>query len=193
MTTTDTTLSGFTVTDAALAKIREVMSQQQLEADEKNLRIFVEGGGGGGCCGGGPSFGLAFDRAQAEDTKFQHGGMTVIVDPMSLPYCAGATVDYLDTPEVQGFKVNAPALAKQESGGCGSGGGGGCGSGGGAGGGGGGGGGCGSGGGGGCGSGAEASHDHSHGAEAAHGHSHGGETAHGHSHAAKPKGGGCCG
>jgi iron-sulfur cluster assembly accessory protein len=166
--TTTATGSGLTITDMALTKIREVMAQQTLEADEKNLRVFVEGGGG--CCGGGPSFGLAFDRAQEGDAKFTHGGMNVIIDPMSLPFCAGATIDYLDTPEVQGFKVNAPAMAKQSSGGgCG---GGSCGSGGG------GGGGCGSGGGG-CGCGTGASHEHSHAAKSS-GHSHGG-------------GGGCCG
>jgi iron-sulfur cluster assembly accessory protein len=148
MSTADVTVTGLTITDAALAKIREVMAQQKLEADERNLRIFVEGGG---CCGGGPSFGLAFDRAQDDDAKFQHGGMNVIVDPMSLPFCTGATVDYLDTPEVQGFKVNAPAMQQMQSGGgCSSGG---CGSGGG-------GGGCGSGG---CSTESEASHGHSHG------------------------------
>lgn len=163
--TSTTTLTGFTITDTALAKIREVMGQQQLEADEKNLRVFVEAGGG--CCGGGPSFGLAFDRAQDGDASHAIGGLTVIVDPMSLPYCAGATIDYIDTPQMQGFKVNAPAMQKQESQGCGSGGGGcGCGSG---------------GGGGGCGSGAGASHGHSHGEE--HGHAHGGGGG----------GGGCCG
>jgi iron-sulfur cluster assembly accessory protein len=153
--TATTPSTGLTITDAALAKIREVMTQQSLEADEKNLRIFVEGGGG--CCGGGPSFGLAFDRAQDADAKFSHGGMNVIVDPMSLPFCAGATIDYIDTPEVQGFKVNAPAMQKMSEGGCsssgcGSGGGGGCG-----------------GGGGGCGSGEGHSHSH-----AEKSHSHGG-------------------
>lgn len=157
-TPTSTTAPAMTISDSALAKIRDVMAQQQLEADERNLRVFVEGGG---CCGGGPSFGLAFDKATDEDTKFTLGGMNVIVDPMSLPYCAGATIDYLDGPEVQGFKVNAPAMQQQTGGGCSSGG---CGSGGG----GGGGGGCGSGGGGGCGSGGGHSH------EAAKGHSHGG-------------------
>jgi iron-sulfur cluster assembly accessory protein len=158
MTASTTPTIGLTISDAALAKIREVMSQQQLADDEKNLRVFVEGGGG--CCGGGPSFGLAFDRAQDVDAKFTLGGMNVVVDPMSLPFCAGATIDYLDTPEIQGFKVNAPAMQKQAEAGCGSGGGGGgCGSGGG---GGGGGGGC-------CGSGG--GETHSHGAK---GHSHGG-------------------
>ena len=142
--TTTTTNAGFTITDAALAKIREVMAQQQLDTEERNLRVFVEAGGG--CCGGGPSFGLAFDRAQADDAKFTHGDMSVVVDPMSLPFCAGATIDYLDTPEIQGFKVDAPAMKKAEGSSCGSGGGGGCGS-----------------GGGGCGSGQEHAHGHSHG------------------------------
>jgi iron-sulfur cluster assembly accessory protein len=146
---TSATTPNLTITDTALTKIREVMAQQKLDADEKNLRVFVESGGG--CCGGGPSFGLAFDRAQDGDSKFALGGMNVIVDPTSLPYCAGATIDYIDTPQMQGFKVNAPAMQKESSG-CGSGG---CG--------------CGSGGGGGgCGSG----QGHSHGQE--HGHSHGG-------------------
>jgi len=162
MTTQTTPSIGLTITDAALVKIREVLAQQQLEADEKNLRVFVEGGGGG-CCGGGPSFGLAFDKAQDVDAKFTLGGMSVVVDPMSLSYCTGATIDYLDTPEVQGFKVTAPALQKESSG-CGSGGCG-CSDGGG------GGGGCGSGGGGGCGSGQSQGHSH---AEKGHGHSHGG-------------------
>ena len=119
---TATTTPTLTITDAALAKIREVMSQQQLEADEKNLRIFVDGGGG--CCGGGPSFGLAFDRLQEGDAKLQQAGMTIVIDPASLPFCSGATVDYVDTPEIQGFKVDAPAmkaLQEQQSGGCGGG------------------------------------------------------------------------
>ncbi len=114
-----------TITPAALAKIREVMAQQKLEADERNLRVFVEGGGG--CCGGGPSFGLAFDKAQDDDAKFAIGGMDVVVDPMSLSFCTGATIDYIDTPQVQGFKVSAPAMQRESSGcgggSCGSGGG----------------------------------------------------------------------
>jgi iron-sulfur cluster assembly accessory protein len=177
MTATGTTTT-FTITDAALAKIREAMSQQQLASDENNLRVFVDGGGG--CCGGGPQFGLAFDKAQDGDARFEHGGMNVVIDPMSLPFVAGATIDFVDTPEVQGFKVSAPAMQKMAQGGCSSGG---CGCG--ANESGGGGGGCGSGGGG-CGSGGGHSHEHG-GAE----HSHGGGHAHGgHSHGGG--GGGCC-
>lgn len=160
----------FTITESALGQVREIMTQQQLAAEERNLRVFVEGGG---CCGG-VGFGLAFDAFQEGDVRLERGGLTVVIDAASLPHVQGVTIDFVNTPEVQGFKVSAPAMAK---GGCGSGGGGGgCGSGGG-------GGGCGCGtgsgsgacgtgsGGGGCGSGG--------------GHAHGGHAHGGH-------GGGCC-
>jgi iron-sulfur cluster assembly accessory protein len=127
---TDTTLE-FTITEAAIAQVRTIMAQQTLDADERNLRIFVEGGG---CCGG-VGFGLAFDRATPEDVKLERSGLTVVVDPQSLSYVQGATIDFVDTPEVTGFKVSAPPT--KAGGGCSSGscgpegeGGGGCGSGG---------------------------------------------------------------
>ena len=135
------TLVEFTITESAIAQVRTIMTQQTLEADERNLRIFVDGGGG--CCGGGVGFGLAFDRAQPDDVKLERAGLLVVIDPQSLPYVHGATIDFVDTPEVTGFKVSAPQMKSQ--GGCGSGGGGG---------------GCGSGG---CSTGAETEHGHSHG------------------------------
>lgn len=164
---TQTTLD-FTITDAAVAQVRTIMAQQTLDADERNLRVFVEGGG---CCGG-VGFGLAFDRAQPDDVKLERSGLTVVVDPQSLPFVQGATIDFVDTPEVTGFKVSAPPMAGGgcSSGSCGPegghshGGGGGCGSGGG---------GCGCGtgqGSGACGSGASQGHAHG-----------------------KKSGGGCCG
>jgi len=132
-----------TITESALEKVREIMAQQELPEEERNLRIFVDGGG----CGG-PGFGMAFDRAQQDDVRLERGGMAVVVDPRSLPYVEGATIDYLDEGEVQGFKVSNPNLAaggcgcssqEQQSNGCGSGG---------------------------CGSGSDGGHEH--------GHSHGG-------------------
>lgn len=122
----------FTMTDAAVAQVKSIMAEQTLEPDEKNLRIFVEGGG---CCGG-VGFGLAFDRAQPDDAKIVRGDLTVVVDPRSLPYVMGATIDFVNTPEQQGFKVSAPPMQMGgcSSGSCGPSSGGGCGSGGGGGG-----------------------------------------------------------
>jgi iron-sulfur cluster assembly accessory protein len=141
--TPETTTMPVTLSPSAAVKILEVMRQQEgLTAAEQNLRLFVEGGG----CGG-PAFGLVFDKAEKDDVRYDCEGVSIVVDPLSLPYLQGASVDYVETPEVTGFKVTAPNAAAM-------GGGGGCGSGG-----------CGSGGGGGGGCGTDA-HDHA-------GHDHG--------------------
>jgi len=187
MSSTETQVE-FTITEAAVGQVREIMSQQEIGAGEQNLRVFVEGGG---CCGG-VGFGLAFDTAQEGDVRLERSGLSVVIDPMSLPYVNGVTIDFVNTPEVQGFKVSAPPMPKSGGGCCSSSaeessGGGGCGSGGG-------GGGCGCGtgkGSGSCGSGGGASHEHSHGGGHGHehgGHGHGGGGGGGHGGG----GGGCC-
>jgi len=112
-TSTDTTIEPVVLTPLAATKILEVMgSQRELEADEYNLRLFVEGGG----CGG-PSFGIVFDKAADDDVHFDCEGVHILVDPLSLPHVAGAHVDFVETLEVTGFKVTAP---NAQSGGCGS-------------------------------------------------------------------------
>jgi iron-sulfur cluster assembly accessory protein len=107
-----------TVTEAAVAKVREALAEQSdLGPGETNLRVFVQQGG---CCG--PSIGLAFDAAAADDVRCESSGMTVVVDPVSLPHVRGAVIDYVDTPEVSGFKVTVPhdeAASCCSGGGCG--------------------------------------------------------------------------
>lgn len=106
----------FTMTEAAVAEVRAIMAQQKLEADEQNLRIFVEGGG---CCGG-VGFGLAFDRAQPDDVRLDRNGLAIVIDPNSAPFVHGATIDFVNTPDMKGFKVSAPPM-KMGGGGCGGG------------------------------------------------------------------------
>ncbi len=94
------------LSDTAVAKIREVMEQHEgLQADECNVRLFVDGGG----CSG-PSFGLAFDRRQDGDVVTEQGGLTILVDPASAPYVHGATVEFIETPQISGFRVTNPRL-----------------------------------------------------------------------------------
>lgn len=152
MSTAETTLE-LILTDSAVAKVTELLREQDIPAAESHLRLFVSGGG----CGG-PSFGLAFDKFEDGDAQIALAGLTVLVDPVTLPYVRGATIDFIQTPEVTGFKVTAPALLEMmggcSSGSCGSEASSGCGSG---------------GGGGGCGS-----HSHDHAGHDHAGHSHGG-------------------
>ena len=89
------------LTQRAAEKIRELMAT---ETDVSVLRVAIEGGG---CSGF--QYGLGFDRgAQEGDLEFEEGGVQVVVDPFSAPYLSGATVDYLETIQESGFKIDNP-------------------------------------------------------------------------------------
>jgi iron-sulfur cluster assembly accessory protein len=89
------------LTPSAAAKISALMAE---ETDVSVLRVAIEGGG---CSGF--QYGLGFDRgAQEGDHSFECEGVTVVVDPFSAPYLRGATVDYLETIQESGFKIDNP-------------------------------------------------------------------------------------
>ena len=89
------------LTPAAAAKIRGLMASEE---DVSVLRVAIEGGG---CSGF--QYGLGFDRgAQEGDHEFECEGVTVVVDPFSAPYLMGAQVDYLETIQESGFKIENP-------------------------------------------------------------------------------------
>jgi iron-sulfur cluster assembly protein len=90
-----------TLTANAAAKIKELMAE---ESDVGVLRVAIEGGG---CSGF--QYGLGFDRgAQEGDIEFECEGVPVVVDPYSAPYLTGARVDYLNTIQEAGFKIDNP-------------------------------------------------------------------------------------
>jgi iron-sulfur cluster assembly accessory protein len=89
------------LTPAAASKIRMLMAE---ETDVSVLRVAIEGGG---CSGF--QYGLGFDRgAQQGDVEYECEGVTVVVDPFSAPYLRGAQVDYLETIQESGFKIDNP-------------------------------------------------------------------------------------
>jgi iron-sulfur cluster assembly protein len=89
------------LTPSAAEKIRGLMAD---ETDVSVLRVAIEGGG---CSGF--QYGLGFDRgAQEGDHEFECEGVKVVVDPFSAPYLKGSTVDYLETIQESGFKIDNP-------------------------------------------------------------------------------------
>jgi iron-sulfur cluster assembly accessory protein len=99
------------LTPAAAEKIRALMAD---ETDVSVLRVAIEGGG---CSGF--QYGLGFDRGAVEgDHEYEVEGVRVVVDPFSAPYLRGATVDYLETIQESGFKIDNPNAVS--SCGCGS-------------------------------------------------------------------------
>jgi iron-sulfur cluster assembly protein len=89
------------LTPSAAEKIRTLMAE---ETDVSVLRVAIEGGG---CSGF--QYGLGFDHgAQEGDHEFDCEGVKVVVDPHSAPYLRGARVDYLETIQESGFKIDNP-------------------------------------------------------------------------------------
>lgn len=79
-----------------------------LIASKKNpdllFRVYIQGGG---CSGF--QYGFQFEEAAAgDDLEFDHSGIRVVVDPMSLQYLGGAEVDFIDDLQGSRFVVNNP-------------------------------------------------------------------------------------
>ena len=91
------------LTARAADKVRGLMADEPA-GEAEVLRIAVQGGG---CSGF--EYALGFDRAaQSGDHELTFHGVTVVVDPFSVPYLGGAEVDYLEGLQESGFKVNNP-------------------------------------------------------------------------------------
>ena len=89
-------------TDAAATKVKQLIDEEG--NPELKLRVFVTGGG---CSGF--QYGFTFDEAAAEDdTSLQKGGVTLLIDPMSLQYLAGAQIDYQENVEGAQFVIKNP-------------------------------------------------------------------------------------
>ncbi len=89
-------------TDSAAAKVKSLIQEEQ--NDDLKLRVYITGGG---CAGF--SYGFTFDDAMAEDdTAIENDGVTMVVDPMSFQYLAGAEVDYKEGLAGSQFVINNP-------------------------------------------------------------------------------------
>jgi iron-sulfur cluster assembly accessory protein len=90
-----------TVTERAARRIGEILRQ---EPAGTMLRVSVEGGG---CSGFQYKFDTERQRAE-DDMVINKSGATVLIDPVSLNYMAGAEIDFVDDLIGASFKVNNP-------------------------------------------------------------------------------------
>jgi iron-sulfur cluster assembly accessory protein len=102
MTETQTQPSSVALSDAAAAKVKALLDQEG--RDDLALRIAVQPGGCSGL-----RYQLFFDERTLDGDEFHDfGGVKVVVDRMSGPYLGGATIDFVDTIEKQGFTIDNP-------------------------------------------------------------------------------------
>nr|WP_126600768.1 iron-sulfur cluster insertion protein ErpA [Actinobacillus delphinicola] len=89
-------------TDAAATKVKTLISEE--ENPNLKLRVYITGGG---CSGF--QYGFTFDEKVNEgDLTIEKDGVHLVVDPMSLQYLIGATVDYTEGLQGSRFVVTNP-------------------------------------------------------------------------------------
>jgi iron-sulfur cluster assembly accessory protein len=113
MTTADTTSVELTsapaeapasvaLTENAAVKVRGLLDQEG--RDDLRLRVAVQPGGCSGL-----QYQLFFDERSLDgDLELDLHGVPLVIDRMSAPYLGGATIDFTDTIEQQGFTIDNP-------------------------------------------------------------------------------------
>jgi iron-sulfur cluster assembly accessory protein len=94
--------TGVILTDVAAVKVKSLIEQEG--RDDLRLRIAVQPGGCSGL-----RYQLFFDERSLDgDVVNDFGGVEVVVDRMSAPYLTGATIDFADRIDAQGFTIDNP-------------------------------------------------------------------------------------
>ncbi len=88
------------LTERAARRIAEILKE---EPEKTMLRLAVTGGG---CSGF--QYALALDAAKDDDHVFEHNGVAVLVDKVSMQFVFGSEVDFVDGLQGAGFTVNNP-------------------------------------------------------------------------------------
>ena len=95
------TPSAMQLTDGAVQKI---LSLSKEEATDINLRVYVTGGG---CSGF--QYGFSFDKiVDEEDNCVTKSGANLVIDPLSLQYLSGSTIDYTEDLTGSKFIIKNP-------------------------------------------------------------------------------------
>ncbi len=102
MTVQEETTQTVVLTEGAATKVKNLLEQEG--RDDLALRVAVQPGGCSGL-----RYQLFFDERSLDgDQVIDFGGVNVVVDRMSSPYLTGATIDFVDTIEKQGFTIDNP-------------------------------------------------------------------------------------
>lgn len=102
VTETPAATHGVELTPVAVEKVAALLAQEG--RDDLRLRVAVQPGGCSGL-----RYDLYFDERTLEgDLVRDFDGVEVVVDRMSAPYLEGASIDFADTIQKQGFTIDNP-------------------------------------------------------------------------------------
>ena len=89
-------------TDSAANKVAGLIKEEG--NDNLKLRVYITGGG---CSGF--QYGFTFDEeVNDDDTQIEKGGVTVLIDSMSIQYLSGAEIDYKEDLSGAQFVIRNP-------------------------------------------------------------------------------------
>jgi iron-sulfur cluster assembly protein len=92
------------LTEIAAERVKALAAE---DPEARVLRLAVEGGG---CSGF--QYAIGFDTdSEADDVEIDSHGVRVVIDPISLPYLQGSTIDYHDGLMGAGFSFDNPNVA----------------------------------------------------------------------------------
>jgi iron-sulfur cluster assembly protein/iron-sulfur cluster insertion protein len=90
-----------TLTPRAARQVRSMHAE--LNDPQKRLRVLVESGG---CSGF--QYGMSFDEAKPDDAQLESEGVQMVIDPTSLAYLDGSSIDFDDGLQGKGFEIRNP-------------------------------------------------------------------------------------
>jgi iron-sulfur cluster assembly protein len=113
MTTVNQPEVALSITPAAVIEVRKFMEAEKVSPSVGGLRVSVQPGG----CSGFKYSLLIEDQPADDDAVVAQDGFNVLVDPFSMQYLSGVTIDYVTSMQGSGFTFKNP----NSTGGCGCG------------------------------------------------------------------------
>ena len=101
------------LTAAAVVEVKKFMAAENVGPETGGLRVSVQPGG----CSGFKYSLLIEDKPAEDDSIVEQDGFNVFVDPFSMQYISGVTIDYVTSMQGSGFTFKNP----NSTGGCGCG------------------------------------------------------------------------
>ena len=100
--TTEIQTTSVQLTEAAVTRVRRLLQERNVPGHA--LRVFVSGGGCSGL-----QYGMALEgQPRDDDLRLSFDDVNVVIDPVSIDYLGGATIDYVDEVMGGGFRIENP-------------------------------------------------------------------------------------